>query len=79
MAVPKRADRLRVSLGTSLTLLALSAGAAVPLTGTESINLAADVLNSDTRNDVHVMSGNVRITQADMSMEAEQATATGSD
>jgi len=47
-----------------------------PKLSTENINLSADVLNSDTRNDVHVLSGNVRITQGQMSMEAQQATAT---
>lgn len=47
-----------------------------PQLSTENINLSADVLNSDTRNDVHVLSGNVRITQGQMSMQAQQATAT---
>ncbi|MFL6619368.1 MAG: LptA/OstA family protein [Povalibacter sp.] len=50
---------------------------ASPALSKEDINLAADVLNSDARNDIHVMSGNVRITQGDMLMEAEQATAKG--
>src|SRR5262245_8760646 len=58
-------------------LCAFAAQAAAPTLSTENINLSADVLNSDTRNDVHVMSGNVRITQGTMSMEAEQATAKG--
>lgn len=47
-----------------------------PKLSTENINLSADVLNSDTRNDVHVLTGNVRITQGQMSMQAQQATAT---
>lgn len=74
MAVPKRAD-LPVLAALPL-FVALGASAAVPELGSEAINLSADVVNSDPRNDVHVMSGNVRVTQGQMSMEAEQATAT---
>lgn len=80
MGVPKRAERTLLQLAVrqlaALLLAAPAAYAAVPtLTGGE-IKLSADVVNSDTRNDVHVMSGNVRVTQGTMSMEAEQATAT---
>lgn len=78
MGAPKRAERAVLPL--AVLLLAVSSvapvHAAVPtLTGGE-IKLSADVVNSDPRNDVHVMSGNVRVTQGAMSMEAEQATAT---
>ena len=59
-----------------LLLAAPAAHAAVPtLTGGE-IKLNADVQDSDLRNDVHVLSGNVRVTQGAMSMQAEQATVT---
>ena len=71
-----RADLLIA--GAIALFISTAATPATPaLSSTENINLAADVLNSDARNDVHVMNGNVRITQADMSIEAEQATAKG--
>lgn len=65
-------------LASCLACVAPMTGAAaeLPKLSAENINLSADVLNSDTRNDVHVMTGNVRITQGPMSMEAQQATAT---
>jgi lipopolysaccharide transport protein LptA len=72
MGAPVRAELI---CGLMAALHA-SAGlaAATPLSA-DNINLSADVVNSDARNDVHVMNGNVRITQGDMSMQAEQATA----
>ena len=72
--------RAEFLIGSAVALLlsAAAAWSATPaLSSTENINLAADVLNSDARNDVHVMNGNVRITQADMFIEAQQATAKG--
>lgn len=77
MAVPTRVED--IMRWTLLCLLALTfaAHAAAPTLGSEDIDLAADVLNSDTRNDVHVMSGNVRITQGELSIESQRATATG--
>ena len=70
MAVPKRAERSGsgwVRLATGCDVGACGRAGA----STENINLAADVVNSDLRNDIHVLSGNVRITQGEMSMEAE--------
>jgi lipopolysaccharide transport protein LptA len=77
MAVPARADALRPWLGGLALLVAFVAIAAVPTLSTQNIDLSADVVNSDLRNDVQVLSGNVRITQGEMSMEAEEATVTG--
>jgi lipopolysaccharide transport protein LptA len=71
-----RADSL-IGCAIALFVSTASWSATPALSSAENINLAADVLNSDARNDVHVMNGNVRITQADMSIEAEQATAKG--
>lgn len=73
MADPKPAERaLRLA---ALLLVAASAGAAtVPRLGSENIQLSADFQSSDIRNDVHVLTGNVRVTQGPMSMQAEQAT-----
>lgn len=80
MAAPKRVDRpplhLIVLQLAALLLATAAARAAVPTLAGGEIKLSADVQNSDLRNDVHVMSGNVRITQGPMSMEAEQATVT---
>jgi len=49
--------------------------AATPQLGNEEIDLTADVVRLDPRRDLHEMSGNVRISQGEMSMEAEKATA----
>ncbi|HMN45338.1 MAG TPA: LptA/OstA family protein [Povalibacter sp.] len=77
MAVPKQAESVALLL-CSVWLLALPAGAAnAPALGTEDIHLSADLLDSDARNDEHVMTGNVRITQGAMSMQADQATVNG--
>ena len=73
MAVPTRADALACSL--ALMLLPTVALAATP--PAEGINITADLQDSSLREDVHVLTGNVRITQADMSMEAEKATVSG--
>ncbi|HEY6642585.1 LptA/OstA family protein [Povalibacter sp.] len=78
MAVPKRAEHSAFWLGSALLLTLGSAQAAqTPALSTEDIHLAADLLDSDARNDEHVMTGNVRITQGPMSMEADQATVNG--
>jgi len=82
MAVPKRVDRMLhrlclLGLGPLLAAGSASGAAVAPALSTENINLSADLLNSDARNDVHVMTGNVRITQGDMSMQAEEATVNG--
>lgn len=77
MAVPKRAESAALLL-CGAWLLALPASAAkAPALGTEDIHLSADLLDSDARNDEHVMTGNVRITQGAMSMQADQATVNG--
>ncbi len=42
---------------------------------TQGGNLSADIYESNLRNDIHVLRGNVRISQGAMSIEADQATA----
>lgn len=80
MGAPNPADRTvlrKPLLRMALLLLATPAAyAAMPTLAGGEIKLSADVVNSDLRNDVQILSGNVRITQGAMSMEAEQATAT---
>lgn len=78
MAVPKRADAIASWLAATATCMAATCvHAAAPTLSTEGINISADLQDSDLRNDVHVLSGNVAITQADMSMQAEKATVKG--
>lgn len=77
MAVPKQAEDFMRWMAVALLGPSFLVHAAAPTLSTENIDLAADVLNSDTRNDVHVMSGNVRITQGELSIESDRATATG--
>lgn len=77
MRVPLRTDRLALLIAALLTVTHGAGAAQVPALGAEEIHLAADALDSDARNDEHVMSGNVRITQGAMSMEAEEATVNG--
>lgn len=77
MAVPKRAESVALLLCAAWLQTIAPAYAAAPTLGTEDIHLAADLLDSDARNDEHVMTGNVRITQGAMSMEADQATVNG--
>jgi lipopolysaccharide export system protein LptA len=65
--------RYLVTLG--LACLAGSSVAAIaPLQG--SIKFDADVVDSDLRNDSHVLGGNVHVTQGTSSIEAAKATAT---
>lgn len=52
-----------------------AAGAATARPTVDEIDVTADLVTSDQRNDVHELSGNVRISQGEMSMEAEKATA----
>lgn len=75
MAAPTRADGYAALITGLLLLPSLAAHAATP--STEGINISADLQDSNLRDDVHVLTGNVRITQADMSMEAEKATVNG--
>lgn len=77
MAVLKQADFLASWFGATLAIAVGFAHAATPRAQPEDIHLAADLLDSDARNDEHVMTGNVRITQGAMSIEAEQATVNG--
>ena len=51
------------------------AAAAPALTLQGAIKFDADVVDSDLRNDSHVLGGNVRVTQGVMFIEAERATA----
>ena len=75
MGALRLAERAMLRAAVLLWVMPAAYAAAPTLSGGE-IKLSADVVNADPRNDVHVMSGNVRITQDAMSMEAEQATAT---
>ena len=78
MAVPKRAESAALLLcAVWLQAVAPTHAADAPRLGTEDIHLSADLLDSDARNDEHVMTGNVRITQGATSMEADQATVNG--
>ena len=74
MAGPTRADALACSVALALLPAVVALAAAPP---TDGINITADLQDSSLREDVHVLTGNVRITQADMSMEAEKATVSG--
>jgi len=76
MATPTRADALACLAGiAALGVMATAPNAAAP--GTEGINISADLQESSLREDLHVLTGNVRITQGDMSMEADKATVSG--
>ena len=78
MPVPKRVERSAIWLSAAWMLASgYTYAATAPTLSTEDIHLSADLLDSDARNDEHVMTGNVRITQGPMSMEAEQATVNG--
>lgn len=57
------------------TALLPPAGIAATLPTGEAIDLTADLVSIDSRNDIHELSGNVRISQGEMSMEADKATA----
>lgn len=59
-----------------LTLLPTMVGAAVEL-GDEQINLAADIVHVDPRKDIQELLGNVRISQGNVSLQAQKATAQG--
>lgn len=75
MAAPMRADILACALGLMLASSALAVEAPAP--STEGIKISADLQDSSLRDDVHVLTGNVRISQADMSMQAQKATVSG--
>ena len=73
-----RDSLLRAVAGAAALLLLMqhgTAGAAALPAGTGEIQLSAGVMNSDPRKDVHELSGNVRISQGEMSLEADKATA----
>jgi lipopolysaccharide transport protein LptA len=59
-----------------LILLLLGAGSATAADlSTQGVTFSADVYESNLRSDLHVLRGNVRISQAAMFIEADQATA----
>lgn len=67
---------IAVAAAALLALLQPCIGSAASVRpSTDEIDLTADLVTSDQRKDVHELSGNVRISQGDMSMEAEKATA----
>jgi lipopolysaccharide transport protein LptA len=72
--MPADIRALVLSMMLSVPLIASSA---VPQLGSEDINIGADLSTFDPRNDIHVLTGNVRVTQGEMSIESEQATAKG--
>ena len=68
---------MRSALLCSLVLAsALADGSAYAAAAQGSIKFDADVVDSDLRNDSHVLGGNVRVTQGVTIIEAEKATAT---
>lgn len=70
------AIKIAIAAATLLVLLQpCVGGAASARPGTGEIDLTADLVTSDQRKDVHELSGNVRISQGEMSMEADKATA----
>lgn len=77
MAVLTRADASASLLSALLMATAPLAQAAAPALNTAGINISADLYDSSLRDDVHVLTGNVKITQTGMSMEAEKATVSG--
>jgi lipopolysaccharide transport protein LptA len=77
MAVPTRAEAFAALLGTLFVATVPLAQGAAPDINTAGINISADLYDSSLRDDVHVLTGNVKITQAGMSMEAEKATVSG--
>jgi lipopolysaccharide transport protein LptA len=70
------ADMRAFALAIMLSAPAMAVSA-VPQLGSEDINIGADLSTFDPRNDIHVLTGNVRVTQGEMSIESEQATAKG--
>lgn len=56
--------------------LTSAAGFAAELSSARAYTWSADVLNSDFRSESLQLSGNVRVTQGDLSIEAQSATAT---
>jgi lipopolysaccharide transport protein LptA len=65
----------RLARALSLSVVALSAVAAETGPAERSVAWSADVLNSDFRSDTLDLSGNVRVSQDAMSIEAQAATA----
>jgi lipopolysaccharide transport protein LptA len=65
-----------VALIAITLLVSATAGAAAPRLSNEPIDLTADVGTLDPRKDVQELSGNVRIRQGEISMEAQKATGT---
>jgi lipopolysaccharide transport protein LptA len=59
----------------TLWLVAVACGSAVAAEVPGNIKFDADVVDSDLRNDSHVLGGNVRVTQGVNSIESERATA----
>lgn len=76
MAAPTGADAIARLLAAMLGSAAFLVQAATPALSPAGINITADTQEASLREDVHVFSGNVRITQADMSIDADKATAT---
>jgi lipopolysaccharide transport protein LptA len=78
MAAPNRAIDRTSSAAALLALLAPCAfGAAALPASDEPIDLAADIVHIDPRKDVQELLGNVRITQGDVSLQAQKAIASG--
>lgn len=73
MADPKPAEHA-ARLAALLCVACTATAATVPKIGTEGVNLSADLVTSDIRNDISIFTGNVRVTQGQLSMAAEQAT-----
>jgi lipopolysaccharide transport protein LptA len=70
------APAIATAAATLLALLQPCVGsAASERLSADEIDLTADLVTSDQRKDIHELSGNVRISQGEMSMEADKATA----
>lgn len=78
MAAQNPATNRTLGAAALLALLAPCAfGAAALPASDEPIDLAADIVHIDPRKDVQELLGNVRITQGDVSLQAQKAIASG--
>jgi lipopolysaccharide transport protein LptA len=75
MAARKRIERALSA--SALLLLGPCAMGAATLPTDEPINLAADIVHIDPRQDTQELLGNVRITQGEVSLQSQKATARG--
>lgn len=77
MAAHRTIERIACAAAMLLLLAPSSHGAPTLPSGDAPINLSADIVHIDPRKDIQELLGNVRITQGDVSLEAQKATARG--